>query len=350
MPEYDVLVVGAGLAGPTAAVLLAGQGLRVGMLEAHRAQRSFQRLATHYVQAEAVPVLERLGIGQDLDRLGAVHERGHFWTRRGWRREQGRHGRRAHGYSLRRPVLLELLRGLAASTGVDVLLGTRVRGLVRADDGRVSGVRVRDGLSHRDVTATLVVGADGRSSAVAELAGLEGRVAAAGPFGYFAHYRNVGGVGQLWRRPPESAYVFADRDGITLLAAVPARQRLAEFDEDPEGALLRTYEGLPDAPDLSRVQRVSEVVATRDLPAVSRKRVAAPGVALVGDAAVVGDPLRGVGCGTALHSGALLADAVGPALLSGRSKAVDRAVASYGRTHRRRLGVHQKARRVAALG
>jgi menaquinone-9 beta-reductase len=71
----------------------------------------------------------------------------------------------------------------------------------------------------------------------------------------------------------------------------------------------------------------------------NRVRVpAAPGLALVGDAAQAVDPLFGVGCGWALQSGEWLADSVAPALRGEESLA--RGLKRYRRLHKRRLGVH----------
>lgn len=129
---------------------------------------------------------------------------------------------------------------------------------------------------------------------------------------------------------------------MVLLAAMPGKARLPEFEEDREAALLRMFEGLPDAPDLSRAERVSDVIGTKDYPSITRRRIVSPGVALAGDAAMVGDPLWGVGCGFALQSGGWLADALAPALTAGSATEVDRALKGYARTHRRRLALHQK--------
>src|SRR5437870_2427152 len=63
-----------------------------------------------------------------------------------------------------------------------------------------------------------------------------------------------------------------------------------------------------------------------------------PGLAFVGDAAVSGDPLFGVGCGWALQEAEWLADAIAPAL--GDARAQDRAVGAYGATLRRKLAAH----------
>ncbi len=346
MPDYDVVVVGSGLAGPTAAVLLARRGLRVALLEAHRDPQHYKRLCTHFIQSSALPVFERLGIVGDLDRAGAIHNSGHFWTRYGWVHEQVPHGRPPHGYNVRRQVLDPMLRELAASTpGVDVVLGAKVRGLLGDGSGRTSGVRVRQQSTDREITATLVVGADGRSSTVGEHAGLEAREWPNGRFAFFAHFRNVevvGGVGQFWLKPPDAVYTFVNDDGVTVLATMPGKARLPEFEEDREVALLGMYDDLPAGPDLSRAERVSEVIGTKDYPSITRKRITAPGVALVGDAAMVGDPLWGVGCGFALQGATWLADAVGPVLRSGEPGAQDRAARSYAKTHRRRLGLHQK--------
>ena len=65
----------------------------------------------------------------------------------------------------------------------------------------------------------------------------------------------------------------------------------------------------------------------------------APGLALVGDAALAADPLFGVGCGWAFQSGEWLADSVAPALHGEES--LERGLKRYRRTHKRKLGGHE---------
>ena len=64
----------------------------------------------------------------------------------------------------------------------------------------------------------------------------------------------------------------------------------------------------------------------------------APGLALVGDAALAADPLFGVGCGWAFQSGEWLADAVAPALAGEES--LERGLKRYRRRHARKLRGH----------
>jgi flavin-dependent dehydrogenase len=64
----------------------------------------------------------------------------------------------------------------------------------------------------------------------------------------------------------------------------------------------------------------------------------APGLALVGDAAMAVDPLFGVGCGWAFQSAEWLSDSVAPALRDGTS--LQAGLARYRRAHRRALRGH----------
>ncbi|GAA3249383.1 hypothetical protein GCM10010493_23330 [Streptomyces lavendulae subsp. grasserius] len=203
------------------------------------------------------------------------------------------------------------------------------------------GVRASTPKGEREIRARLVVGADGKDSAVATLAGVPTRLHENGRFGYLAHFRGLplpGGIGQTWFLEPDMAYAFPNDDGVTVLAVLPDKKRLPAFREDLEGSFLSFVRALPEAPPVDSAERVSKIIGTVDYPLVTREPTA-PGIALIGDAALTGDPLWGVGCGWALQSAQWLAEAVAAAA-AGRGD-LDRSLAAYARTHRRRLRGHQ---------
>src|SRR5207302_4673919 len=74
------------------------------------------------------------------------------------------------GACIRRLVFDPILADAAAENGAEVLMATKVTGLLQ-ERGRVCGVRVTRNRSEYELRARLVVGADGRSSTVAKLVG-----------------------------------------------------------------------------------------------------------------------------------------------------------------------------------
>ena len=79
---YDVIVIGARVAGSATAMLLARQGLKV--LAVDRAGFPSDTLSTHQVQLPGIARLERWGL------LGRIVTAGTPATRRGGRRRPGR--------------------------------------------------------------------------------------------------------------------------------------------------------------------------------------------------------------------------------------------------------------------
>ncbi|MET9610714.1 NAD(P)/FAD-dependent oxidoreductase [Streptomyces sp. NPDC006512] len=341
--DYDVVISGAGLAGSAAAILLARRGVRVALLERRSDPEAYKVLCTHSLTACAYPVLDELGLVPALEKAGAVRNEARWYTRWGWiePRAAPTGPELPYAYNIRRSVLDPLIRSRAADTqGVDLLLGHQVTGVVR-EAGRTVGVRASTPQGEREIRARLVVGADGKDSAVAKLAGVPARLHENARFGYLAHFRNLplhGGIGQTWFLEPDMAYAFPNDDGVTVIAVLPDKKRLPAFREDLEGSFLAYVRALPEAPPIDSAERVTKIIGAVNYPLLSR-RPTAPGVALVGDAALTGDPLWGVGCGWALQSAQWLAEAVAPAA-TGRGD-LDRSLAVYARRHRRRLRGHQ---------
>lgn len=343
--RYDVAIVGASIAGCAAAIFFGRAGARVALIERESDPAGYKRLCTHYIQPSATSTLERLGLARAIEDAGGVRSDVEIYTRWGWivAPTEQTIPRPAYGYNIRRSTLDPMLRKAAAQTaGVDFLPGFSAREL-KADQGRICGVSAQgEGDARLDIDATLVVGADGRNSRVAELAGLPAQEAPNGRIGYFAHYRNLplasGTRSQLWFMEPDVAYTFPNDDGVTLVTAMITRDKTAEWKSDPEAAMTRLFEGLPRAPSLTKALRVTPFMGVIEYPNLHRE-VSKPGLALIGDAALSIDPLWGVGCGWALQSAEWLAAAVGRSWTSPAD--LDLGLSAYAKRHRSELAGHQ---------
>jgi menaquinone-9 beta-reductase len=339
--SYDAVIVGGSLAGCAAATMLGRAGARVAVLEKSPDPAAYKRICTHFIQASAVPTLERLGLLEPMMAAGALRPRLNTRTSWGWIEPPPE--RAARGVNLRRSKLDPMAREMAAATpGVEVMLGQTATELRRAG-GEVSGVvaRDRDG-AETLIEAPLTIGADGRDSRIAELSGVKVKTYPHGRFAYGGYFEGTTPKqtpdAAIWMMDPDWAAAFPTDDGLVFYAAMPTMKRLPEFKEDPQAALIDYFEAVPEAPSL-RSAKLNERGVVGKIDMTNRMRVpTAPGLALIGDAALATDPLFGVGCGWAFQSAEWLADSVAPALRG--EEALEKGLRRYRRTHSRHLRGH----------
>jgi 2-polyprenyl-6-methoxyphenol hydroxylase-like FAD-dependent oxidoreductase len=345
--EFDAVIVGASLAGCATAIMLARAGAQVGLVEQRPDANAYKKLCSHYVQSSAVATLQRLDLLEPMMQAGAVRSRVRLNTPWG-RIEPPANSSVPSGLNLRREVLDPLIRRAAADTpGVELIMGHTVHELLR-DGDTVRGALARDrsGAELR-LTARLLVGADGRGSRVAKLAGVRESRHRHGRIAYGGYFEGPGPEGapdaSFWLLDPDMYAAFPTDSGLTFYAAMPTREREAEFREDPAKALVEHVANLPDAPPIRAARLIAPMQGKLDLTNVAHTPTA-PGLALVGDAALAIDPLWGVGCGWALQSAEWLADSVSPALAEAARPADERALARglarYRRRHARALRGH----------
>jgi 2-polyprenyl-6-methoxyphenol hydroxylase-like FAD-dependent oxidoreductase len=339
--SYDAVIVGGSLAGCAAATMLGRAGARVAVLEKSPDPAAFKRICSHFIQASAVPTLERMELLEPMMEAGAVRSR--FKARVPWGWIEAPPERAALSINLRRERLDPMVREMAASTtGVDLLQGLTVSELRRAG-GKVSGVVAHD-LDGTPLVfeAPLTIGADGRDSTIAEISGVKVKTYPHGRFAYGGYFEGATPKGapdaSVWMMDPDWAAAFPTDDGLTFFAAMPTMARLPEFKADPHAALVDYFEAVPEAPSL-RSARLDQRGVLGKIDMTNRMRTpTAPGLALIGDAALATDPLFGVGCGWAFQSAEWLADSVAPALRG--EEGLEAGLRRYRRRHTRHLCGH----------
>lgn len=342
--HFDVIVIGASLAGCSAATFYGRAGLKVALVERQRDPLAYKRLCTHFIQASAVPVLRRLGIESAIVEADAQPNPIDLRTRHGWTLPttlQAADGSELHGYNLRRQKLDPIIRALAAGTpGVELMAGCSLRSL-RFDGNRVVGATI-DGDRSLSLNASLVVAADGRQSSAAQLAGARLHSSANKRFGLLVYLRNVPlasrKVSKMWFEGSRAGYLFPNDDGLTVCALMASKREIEPFRADPLGALRQAFREFPDAPDLAAVELVGDPMLVKDFANQWRDPVV-KGMALIGDAGMSLDYLWGVGCGWAMQSAEWLVDATAAPIRQGQG--LDHALSGYAGEVRRNLAGHR---------
>ncbi len=356
MPEAQVVIVGGGPAGSSAAYFMARAGLDVLVLDRARFPRD--KPCSEYMSPQASRILAEMGALDAVESSGAaqltgmrVHApngamiHGEFVAGHGYR------GFRDRGLAVRRTILDAILLQRARAAGARVEEGVRVTDVVKNASGRVIGVQTSAAAgAPGTVSAEMVIGADGLRSVVGRRLGLIRASRWPRRIALVTHYRNVQGSRQFGE-------MHVDRDGylgiadvgngLTNVALVVPVSRAAEIAADRTEFLESWIAERPRIAELfSTAERVDPVRATGPFASAAR-RAWARGAALVGDAAEFFDPFTGEGIYTALRGGELLAYHVAQSFQSSRKGAGDdAAIRAYDAARRAEFGGKWKVERL----
>lgn len=312
--DYDVVVVGARVAGASTAMLLARRGHRVLVID--RAPMPSDVVSTHAILRSGILQLSRWGILDEVVAAGTPAVRD---ITLGFGEERIEFAVRAeHGvdtlYAPRRYILDNILVESALKAGAEFADRTRMVDLLRTGEGGVSGIVAKQGGREQEFTARMVIGADGVWSRMAKLLPATDYVShpATNAISY-AYFRDVE-VNGFWFQftPGVNAGIIPTNDNLCCVFAGRPNDEAPSMDYEAGFNGLLRQAGVDLWSIVSAGSRVSQFRGT-SLPGFLRQPWG-PGWALVGDAGYTKDPISAHGISDALRDAELCARAVDQAI------------------------------------
>ena len=313
---YDVIIVGAGPAGSSAAIKLSSSGFKTLLLEQKHMPR--EKLCGEFVTPEAFPTLRRLGVMDDL--LSAGAER---LTSISLNAENGRRATTPVAdvsnvddwvLSLSRAKFDQILFDQARKGGTTCLEGFSVsRCHQEGMHTLVTGIKIPEG-EEKTFKASVVIDASGRSSRFSVRNDeRRGGVGGKRVYALKSHFRNVEGIAngvELYFFPGGYGGLSRIEDGLFNLCFTVSEQVLKDCGGVPDKVLQNSLFLNPLAK-----RRLAPAVTTGSWLAVGplsfgHKRYANDNVISVGDALGMIDPFTGTGIQIAVRSGEILSETI----------------------------------------
>jgi len=344
--HYDIVVIGAGIGGSTAGILFGREGYNVLVLDKFDNQKSYKKICTHFIQPSSVPVIQELGIEEKMRAAGALPNSIEVWSPHGWVKPTILDRSNEHcnyGYNVTRETLDPILHETLENTeNVTVKYQHNVREL-QEKNGRITGVKGDADGEPFNITASLVILADGRKSKLAERPDLPKKTYPNERFAMYAYYKGVSiqceKHSQFWFCGKNSLFAYPLSNDTTLLCVFADKSEYERCKADRDQYFTEEFSKLPNGPLMADSERISDFRGMYDLTNHIRK-ASAPGLALVGDTALAADPMSGVGCGWAFQSAQWLFEETHFCIKS--RDLLDHGLKQYANKHYRTLNPHAK--------
>jgi len=329
---YDVVVIGGGPAGATAATILAKHGRRVLLLE----KDTFPR---YHIGESLLPycwfTLERLGVFDKLNAVGFVKKYSVQFVNMDGKRSvpfyfsQHLDHPAAQTWQVWRSDFDMLLLDNARAHNVAVVEKASVTRLLTEDD-RVVGVEFIDEQSHKhEVRVPMTIDASGRNAVAINQFNWRRRDPHLDKMAVWSYWRGAKRDPGIDAGATTVAYVpfrgwfwyIPLRDDIVSVGVVAEKDYLFAHSKDPTAIYAEQIEVNPwIAEHVAPGERIGKVFATGEY-SYRATHCATDGLVLVGDAFAFLDPVFSSGVLLALRSGEMAADAVHQALDAGDTSA-----------------------------
>jgi len=309
--DCDVLVVGGGPGGSTAAALLQRRGYRVIQLEKDRHPRF--HIGESLLPCN-LPIMQELGVLEKVRALGVVKHGADFpkgesdYHTFQFRNALG--DSPPHAFQVKREEFDQMLFEHARASGVDAREGVKVERVEVDGIGSVVATAREGNAEPVALRARYLVDASGRDTLLGNALKLKRKNDKHQSAAIFAHFRGVE------QRPGEEAgnisiYRFAYgwcwfiplREGVMSVGCVCFPEYLKQRRGRNEAFLIDTLKTMPAAwARMTSAEMISDVRVTGNY-SYTCSRMAGPGWVMVGDAYAFVDPVFSSGVYLAMHSG-----------------------------------------------
>jgi flavin-dependent dehydrogenase len=315
----DILIIGGGPAGATAAIALAEKGYSPVLLEKARHPRF--HIGESLLPAN-LPLLERLGVAEKVRAIGMEKWGAEFISHWDGRRQEFQFAKAwdkslPMAYQVRRSEFDEILIRRAAAVGAQVIEGCRVRDVEFLGDGRVRVYAVHDDGREQTFEASQIIDASGRDTVLGNRLKTKRRNTKHNSAAMYAHF--TGAQRDCGKREGNISVYWFDHgwfwfiplaDGTTSIGAVVWPHYMKSRSVPVREFFMATIALCPPlAERLSAATLVSDVEATGNY-SYACARSSGKNYLLVGDAYTFVDPVFSSGVMLAMNGGMAAADTI----------------------------------------